>query len=362
MTTRISVIRPEDLGEPEIDAWRRMQEASPELATPFLAPEFTIGVGRVRPSARVAVLEDGGGIVGFFPFEGRRLGIGKPIGAGFSCWQGVVHAPGLEWSAEELLRGCRLAVWEFDHLITDQPAFQSFHVNVENAPLADLSGGYERYVEHLRRGHRNLIRGIRRRERRLEREHGGAAFAFRSRDHDVLDALILLKSHQYRRTGQPDPFARRGLTSLFHDFLDLKAPEFEGVLSVLHVDDRLAAVNFDLRSGRVLGGWFSAYDREFASYSPGLMLHMRMCEAAAAAGISDVNLGKGDQAYKRSLATRAVPVAEGWVDRPSARALARRVQRAPAYSARAFILRHPPVRRAVRQTLGVVGRVRTAMR
>ena len=362
MTRRISVVRPADLGPPEIDAWRRMREASPELATPFLAPEFTLGVGRARPSARVGVLEDGGRIVGFFPFELGRFGIGKPIGAGFSGKQGVVHAPGLDWSAAELLRGCGLTVWEFDHLITGQRAFQSFHVSLESAPVADLSDGYEHYFEQLHREHRKVIGDMQRKERRIERDFGGADFVFESRDHDLLDALIRLKSDQYRRTGRPDPFAWRGVTTLLHDFLDLDAPEFGGVLSALHVDGKLAAVAFRLRSGAVLAGWHIVFDREFARYSPGLMLHLRICEAAAPAGIREVDLGKGDQTYKQWLSTRDVPVAEGWVDRPSARALARRMQRAPVHSVRAFILRHPPVRRTVRRALGVVGRVRTAMR
>ncbi len=293
MTRRISVVRPADLGPPEIDAWRRMREASPELATPFLAPEFTLGVGRARPSARVGVLEDGGRIVGFFPFELGRFGIGKPIGAGFSGKQGVVHAPGLDWSAAELLRGCGLTVWEFDHLITGQRAFQSFHVSLESAPVADLSDGYEHYFEQLHREHRKVIGDMQRKERRIERDFGGADFVFESRDHDLLDALIRLKSDQYRRTGRPDPFAWRGVTTLLHDFLDLDAPEFGGVLSALHVDGKLAAVAFRLRSGAVLAGWHIVFDREFARYSPGLMLHLRICEAAAPAGIREVRPRQG---------------------------------------------------------------------
>jgi CelD/BcsL family acetyltransferase involved in cellulose biosynthesis len=359
--TRISAVRPADLGQSECDAWRRMCRASRGLATPFLAPEFTLGVGRARPSARVAVLEDSSGIVGFFPFERRRFGIGKPIGAGLSAGQGLVHAPGLQWSPEELLRRCRLALWEFDDLVTDQGAFTPFHASAEPAPLVDLSQGYEHYLEHLRRGRRRLLPELRRNERRLQRTHGDARFAFQTRDHGALEDLIRLKSAQYRRTGRPDPFAWPGVRALLHDFLDLKDSELEGVLSVLHVDDRLAAVNFNLRSGPVLAGWFSAYDREFAPYSPGLLPHLREFEAAAAAGITDFDLGKGDQPYKRRLESRAVPVAEGCVDRPSARALARRALRAPGRSTRAFILRHPPVRRTVRSTLGVVGRARTAM-
>ena len=103
---RVSVSRPEELGPAEIAAWQSMQRATAALANPFLSPEFTLAVGRFRPGVRVAVLTDGQAVAGFFPFERRRLGAGVPICAwpGTLC-QGLIHAPGVEWEPQELLRG-----------------------------------------------------------------------------------------------------------------------------------------------------------------------------------------------------------------------------------------------------------------
>lgn len=106
---RVSVVRPGELGPDDIASWRAMQSSTPSLANPFLSPEFTVAVGEFRPSARVAVLSDGPDVVGFFPFERGRLGAGMPIAAGLTDCQGVIHAPGLEWDARELLRACRLS-------------------------------------------------------------------------------------------------------------------------------------------------------------------------------------------------------------------------------------------------------------
>ena len=50
-----------------------MQGRTPAFANPFLSPEFTIAVGRLRQAALVAVLTEGQDITGFFPFERRRL-------------------------------------------------------------------------------------------------------------------------------------------------------------------------------------------------------------------------------------------------------------------------------------------------
>jgi len=72
-----------------------------------------------------------------------------------------------------------------------------------------------------------------------------------------------------------------------------------------------------------------------------------MAEAAAAAGIQYLDLGKGEEDYKHSLKTGDLIVAEGWIDRMSALALARRVQQAP----RRFVVGHPPLARGVRSVL-----------
>ena len=87
------MVHPSELGPGELTRWRQLH-GHPELANPFLAPEFAVGVGRVRPSGRVAVLEEGPEVVGFFPSEWGPFRVGRPIGAGLSDCQGLVHAPG----------------------------------------------------------------------------------------------------------------------------------------------------------------------------------------------------------------------------------------------------------------------------
>lgn len=105
---KISVLRPGELGPGEIAVWLSMQRQTPALANPFLCPDFTVAVGALRPSARVAALHDGTQLAGFFPFERRGLGVGTPIAHGLNQCQGLIHAPGAEWDPKVLLRACRL--------------------------------------------------------------------------------------------------------------------------------------------------------------------------------------------------------------------------------------------------------------
>ena len=355
---KISVVHPNELGPAELTRWRQLH-GHPELANPFLAPEFAVCVGRVRPGARVAVLEEGPEVVGFFPYERGPFRVGRPIGAGLSDCQGLVHARDLEWDPRELLRGAGLDVWEFDHLLASQHPFAPYHRARRPSLVIDVSGGYEAWLQDRRRAFRHSITAMGRKQRKLEREEGAVRFQFDTQDHQALDTLMRWKSAQYRRTGRFDRFARPATVRLVRDLLETRAPGCSGTLSVLSAGSRPVAIHFGLRSAGTLACWFPSYDVALAKYSPGLMLHLFMAEAAAAAGLRRLDLGKGDQEYKTVLGNQQLTVAEGCVERPSAVAMARRLQHAPRRYVTDFVLDRPALRSTARQLLRRVGQLRT---
>src|SRR2546423_10392073 len=110
---KVSLARPAELGTPELAAWRHMQSSNPSFDNAFLSPGFVVAVGRVQESARVAIIEDDSGVAGFFPFEVAGFRAGRPICARLSDAHAIVHRDGFEWDARELLKGCKLDVWEF---------------------------------------------------------------------------------------------------------------------------------------------------------------------------------------------------------------------------------------------------------
>jgi CelD/BcsL family acetyltransferase involved in cellulose biosynthesis len=356
----VSVVRPAELGTAELAQWRRLQWGNPRLQNPFLSPEFTLAVGRVRANARVAVLEQGQEVVGFFPYEVHGRRIGKPIGSGLSDCQGLIHAPGLEWDPRALLKGCGLAVWEFDHLIADQSPFAPYHAVRERSPVMDLSDGYEGYLEGRRQASRRTVKTTFAKQRKMEREVGALRFDFDVRDPAALGTLMRWKSAQYRRTLRHDRFAKPWIVQLVEDLLLTRTRECAGTLSMLYVDDRPVAGHLGLCSQTVLACWFPAYDVAFAKYSPGLFLHFQMAEAAAARGVRSLDLGKGQAEYKESLKTGDLAIAEGWVERPSPVAVIRRIQRAPKHRAMRFILDRPELLDRARRGLKQLGALRSA--
>lgn len=70
--------------------------------------------------------------------------------------------------------------------------------------------------------------------------------------------------------------------------------------------------------------WFSVYEERLGKYSPGLLLLVRMAQAAPELGICKIDLSKGDVAYKEGrLSNSRLELAEAHVE-------ARSVSSAPA--------------------------------
>lgn len=355
---RIRVLKPDGLGEEQTEAWRELRAKSGSPANPFMEPEFTLAVGRVRPAARVAVLWEDGEPAGFFPYERGPLGHGRAIGLGVCDCQGAILRPGLTVAPRELLRACALSAWEFDNLEAGQGLFQPDAAEEFASPVIDVGAGYAAYEEVLRAQSPKFLRTTLAKERKLGRQVGDVRFVFDERDPAALRTLMEWKSAQYRRTGRRDRFAREWISNLVRLLHETRTPGCSGVLSVLYAADRPVAAHFGLRSPTVLSCWFPAYEPEFAKYSPGLILHLRMAESAAAAGIGMLDLGRGAAEYKDALKTGELRVYEGSSVRPGARAALYWLSREPSRRAHSFVRGRPQLAGYAQKTLKQFGRLR----
>ena len=355
---RVEVVRPMELGEGECEQWHAMQRRAPHLGNPFLAAAFAQSVGRVHDNARVAVLSRGADVVGFFPFERNRFGIGRPIGRDSPTARDSSTSPGWSWSwTPRSSAACGLSVFEFDHLVDGQALFEPYTTTRAASPVIDLSHGYGAFSEELLDRSPKFLRTTRSKARKLGRDVGELRFEDDVRDPDALRLLMSWKSAQYRRTARTDRFARPWIVALVEHLLAADDAASAGALSMLYADGQPIAGHFGLRSETILAAWFPAYDVRFARYSPGLIQHLGMAEAAAATGIQVIDLGRGDREYKDSLKSRELTVAEGRVLRAAPAASAYWAVRAPLRTARNFVVTHPRLYRTVDHAMKQYGHV-----
>ena len=361
MPVQISVIRPSELGPTEIAAWRDMQGSTPTLANPFLSPDFTMAVGRVRSNARVAVLTDGQAVTGFFPFERRRLGAAVPIAAGLTDCQGLVHTPGADWDARALLRACGVSAWEFDHLVSGQKPFERYQAAFAASPFMDLSSGFAAYHATLKANSPSSCSQLSRKARKITREVGELRLVADSREIGVLRTLMGWKSDQYRRTGRLDRFSHPWIVELLDLLLATRTRSLTGALSVLYAGETPVAAHFGLQANSILAHWFPAYDPHLGRYSPGLLHTLRLAEEKAAAGVTTIDLGKGAKEYKETLKSGDTFVAEGIVTRPTPSAAAHWARRVPQAWAIRQIRAHPPLFEAADVLLRRAAHVRKSL-
>jgi CelD/BcsL family acetyltransferase involved in cellulose biosynthesis len=314
--------RPQQLTSQELALWDHIQRSSRDFESPYFRPEFTQAVASVRDDVEVLVIEDQGQPAGFFPFQRCPLNLGKPVSGRLSDFHGVIIPRGFRVDARQLLQAARLASWDFDHFVGDQPSFDVFTTSVEPASYIDMSRGYQAYCEERKQAGTEVIRKTQSRERKFEREVGQLHFEFDSREPRVLSTLIDWKVAQFQRTGFMNLFSFPWTQQLLNTLLTGNQ-NLTGVLSVLWFGMDPIAIAYSLRSFNTAHSWFIAYNQEYSVYSPGMIMMLKFAEHGAEAGIRRVHLGAGDQRFKQSLSNGSIPVSVGSVEAPTLSTLAR---------------------------------------
>jgi CelD/BcsL family acetyltransferase involved in cellulose biosynthesis len=147
--------------------------------------------------------------------------------------------------------------------------------------------------------------------------------------------VIELKRAQYAATSGRDYFRQPDRIDLMHRLLHTRDRAFGGILSTLHIGDHLVAAHFGIRSDHVLHWWFPVYDPAYAQLSPGWVLLRELVAATPEFGIHRIDLGRGDDEYKRRAKTGEILVSQGVVTRSTARNVLRRARHRTINAAKA---------------------------
>ncbi len=361
----IAVRTPGALAPAERAAWENaVHDAA--VPTPYLTPEFADLVERRRGGVHVALLYSPGAVPGddpprgFFPFQTDGGGVGLPVGGGLNDFHGLLAPADLPVDVRSLLAACDLRVWKFDHLLP-HPAFDSFVEQSDPSAFLDLSDGYDAYYKARRAAGSRKVKQIARMDRKFDREDGPLSFEPQVTDVAVLDQLIAWKRAQYAATGVFDMFTLGWPRDLLVDLLSADSPRLTGRFSVLFRAGEPVAGDLGMRCGSVLHSWYAAYDDAHREHGPGHICSLRTAAAAAADGVTRMELGKGPEDYKRSLASDSVPVGEGAADFRTVAPLARTFRRAYR-GAKATAANGPaaePLRRVVRRVKRFAAGTRT---
>jgi CelD/BcsL family acetyltransferase involved in cellulose biosynthesis len=332
---QVTVVRPGDLGPSEADLWAKFQRSSPVMSSPFLSLTFAQVVGRFRPAARVAVVEDGGKIEAFLPFERAALAMGVPIGHPMNDLHGFIGS-GAPIDARLVVRRAGLRGWRFAHAPAEQRALAPFHYNrlTVQAPVIDLSNGYHSYLSGRSKNFRKIAG---KKRRALERELGALSLEWNSScPAENLLQLIDQKSGKYYGTRLL--FSDQAALRIVEELATTSNDDCQGIVSVVSVGEKPIARFLGILAQRRLSAWFASYDPNLSRFSPGIMMYLALAEEGAGRGITLIDLCSGQDVYKFHLANDSYSVAAGavWVSRTedAARKIYRRLLHATSPSDR----------------------------
>lgn len=311
---RVIVVRPDELGPGEANLWAKFQQTSPLTFNPFLSFTFTQAVGRFRSSARVAVIEDGGKVEAFLPFERAALAMGVPIGHPMNDLHGFIGS-GAPIDARAVVRRAGLRGWRFAHAPAEQHALAPFHYDglTVQAPMIDLSSGYHSYFSSRSKNFRKIAG---KKRRAIERQFGALSLEWGSScPAGILRQLIDQKSGRYYGTHRlfSDPTALR----IVEELAAADNDDCQGIVSVAFAGEKPIARFMGILAQGRLSAWFASYDPGLSRFSPGMMMYLALAEEGASRGISLIDLCSGQDVYKFHLANDSYPVAAGavWVSR-----------------------------------------------
>jgi CelD/BcsL family acetyltransferase involved in cellulose biosynthesis len=328
MTMMVSSLRPDDLGKAEEDLWRAYQDLSPLGRHPFFSLTYARAAARLDEHGRVAVVEDDGKIRAFIPYTSGADKIAGALGGGFSGVDGLV-SDGAPIDLRTVIRKLGLRGWRFDHTPTELHALDPYRYEGDYHRTAvdtiDLRGGYDSYLQGLPKSLGKRLPAYR---RAIERELGEITFDWHSKNPAHLDLLLDWKAAQFDsfRQWTAEPSVRQHL----HELAYGDNADSTGVLNVLCAGGKPINVDFGMRCGDLLAGWFSAYDHDHSRLSIAAIAMIAQVEQAVTLGIELIDFGHGTNSFKQRLRNSTYDVVGGavWASRldSAARSLYRRTR------------------------------------
>lgn len=283
------------------DIWAvfdQIRASSARYDDPMFDPLFARLVADCRRDAWLGLALDGGELVGFWPLHRHGTDWARPIGGPFADCQAPVISERLDLAPAEFLAGLGLAGITMTGY-TPRPGEPCRTDERTGAHLSVLDQGLDQFFTEQKRLYPKHDKKMRRLRRNLSRAHKTITVSYDDPDDAHLDRLIEIKQDQYRRTGRHDVLAAPWARTFVRKLRTARGPRFRAVLTTLCIDGRFAAGAFNLCSDRVVHGWITAYEREFAEFSPGLMLVDEILGGMPARGLTLYDAGPGLEHYKK---------------------------------------------------------------
>ena len=237
-------------------------------------------------------------VIAIFPFQRTSPGHAEPVGGRLNDVHGTISLPGVQGDLlQRMMRQSGLGSIGFHAGLPDDPNLGPFQFRTLDSHFLDLSQGWESYYRWAKRNS-STIKRHGQKSRALARDTGELRFEFNCDSAGALERLIELKRAKYQRSKTFDILSVSWAAELLREIRQISQPGFQGILSILWAGDTFVAGHMGMLTDKMLHYWFPVFDPAFSKYSPGTELLLRVTREVCDRGLTKLDLGYGDDAYK----------------------------------------------------------------
>jgi len=295
----VDVIDLGGLSSQDWETWRHHHAARRPSAGMSESPDFLVPLAQEIGKCRVVRIREGGKIVGYIP-------VYQPFGPSFAfpipmCdYQAVALFDASYPDYRRILQQAGICRWKYEN-ITDGNGLSEVSRRFDGRPVPMVLMA-ESFPEYLRDKANNgsTFHSILPMSRRLAREVGGVSLIRATSSEEFVDLLLEHKIRRQPGTPPFDPFVRKVLLR----FAGRESGEIRGVPYILMAGDEALALALTLEAGDHAFYWFCSYEPDFARYSPGSVLLIKIIEELHARKFRTLDLGPGGEPWKERFATK----------------------------------------------------------
>jgi len=296
-----------------IELWRNWIAADSNFYSPFLHPEFSHAVDLSSKDVDVAVAYDGTNPTAFLPHQSfHRHSVG-PVGGFLSDRHGWISKPGTRVNVSKLIELTDVNSFRFHMLpLEDIPELRCIALR-RSVVHADLSEGFNAYVEKRKQLGSNVVSKLAQKERKLGNEVGPLRLE-EGFSEEGFECLLRWKREACEKRNVQNILGNLDDCNTLRNLAAMQGPDFRSHFTRLMAGDRLVAVHLGLICHDRMAAWFPAFNPDYAKYSPGLLVLLQIIRNCERWGVKRIDFGNGELAFKDRFKTGETIMLEGIVD------------------------------------------------
>jgi CelD/BcsL family acetyltransferase involved in cellulose biosynthesis len=216
---KVEVIAARDANDEIEKGWRDLRARNPSLWSPYFDFRMFHALSDLAPQSKLAVVSRSGVIVALLPFQGKKGGLARPLGAPLSDQHALIQAQSTTIDLADLIPAMGMSGFVFSGLRTEvRGALKS---QMAMCHVADLSDGLDSYLAWRKANWNDQVKKNERRKRQGERQWGPMRIEVACpKTSSHFDTLMALKQAKYLETNRHNvlavPWINAYLRNLYH--------------------------------------------------------------------------------------------------------------------------------------------------